>query len=141
MPSAFTLQIATPERVALEREVISLVAPAYDGYLGVMANHAPLVAELRVGALHLTDSEGDPEVVALSGGFLSVLDNVAIVLADAAEEAADIDVERARAAEQRARERLQRLHDQRDERPVDAERARYALIRATNRLSVARKRP
>jgi len=138
MPKPFTVQIASPERVCFEREVTSLVAPGYDGYLGVMANHAPMVAELLTGTLTLTTPDGEEQEVAVSGGFLSVADNRVIVLADTAEVARDIDLDRAQAAERRARERLKRLSG---EKRVDAERARAALVRAVNRLTVARKRP
>ncbi len=141
MPNAFTVQIATPERVVLEREVVSLIAPAFDGYLGVKAHHAPLAAELRVGELSLTDPDGKQESLAVSGGFLAVSGNVATILADAAEPAAEIDLARAEAAEARARERLSKLREPGTRRNVDEERARMALVRAANRLNVARKRP
>ncbi|HJN16407.1 MAG TPA: ATP synthase F1 subunit epsilon [Armatimonadota bacterium] len=141
MASTFTVQIASPERVCLEREVASLTAPAYDGYLGVMANHAPMVAELRVGEVRLVDADGAEELVAVSGGFLSVSDNTAVVLADSAEVATDIDQERAQEAKKRARERLAGNGDNQDSDAVDSERARCALVRAINRLTVVGKRP
>jgi len=141
MANTFTIQIATPERVVLDREVVSLVAPAYDGYLGVMAHHAPLAAELRVGELSLTSPDGKREALALAGGFLAVSANVATILADAAEPAEEIDVDRAEAAEARAREWLAKVRDGSAREQVDEERARAALVRATNRMTVARKRP
>ncbi|MBM3500940.1 MAG: ATP synthase F1 subunit epsilon [Armatimonadetes bacterium] len=141
MANAFTIQIATPERVVLEREVTSLVAPAFDGYLGIMAHHAPLAAELKAGELVLTDPDGKQEALAVAGGFLAVSGNVATVLADAAEAAGEIDLARAEAAEARARERLARLRRPGGRQEVDEERARTALVRATNRLTVGRKRP
>ncbi len=139
MANTFTVQIASPERVCFEREVVSLRAPAYDGYLGVMANHAPMVAELQVGALKLVDADGAEELVAVSGGFLSVSDNTAIVLADSAEAAVDIDAARAQESHQRARERLAGLTEEANEARVDSERARAALVRAVNRIAVAGK--
>jgi len=137
MPDTFTLQIATPERVVLEEDVVSLVAPAYDGYLGVMARHAPLVAELRVGAMTATRPDGREELLAVSGGVLSVKDNVALVLADAAETAEAIDIERARAAEERARERLALPTSVAGREGIDVERAQMAIARAVNRIDVA----
>lgn len=141
MPSTFTVQVASPESVCFEREVVSLVAPAAEGYLGIMANHAPLVAELQPGELRVTDADGAEELLAISGGFLSVSGNTAVVLADSAEVASEIDPDRAKAAEERARERLARLFEEATEDKVDAERARAALLRAINRLSIAGKRP
>jgi F-type H+-transporting ATPase subunit epsilon len=141
MANTFTIQIATPERVVLEREIVSLVAPAYDGYLGVKAHHAPLAAELRIGQLALTDPDGTQEVLAVSGGLLAVSDNVATILADAAEAAPEIDLDRAEAAEARARERLEELQDPSTRTQIDVERARTALLRAVNRITIARSRP
>jgi F-type H+-transporting ATPase subunit epsilon len=127
MARTFKLQIATPERVVAEEEVVALVAPAFDGYLGVMARHAPMVAELDIGAMRVTRPDGRRELLAVSGGLLSVADNVALVLVEAAEAAAEIDVERAQAAA--ARE------------GVDVDRARAAIARAANRVRVASRRP
>jgi F-type H+-transporting ATPase subunit epsilon len=141
MANAFTVQIATPERVVLEREVVSLIAPAYDGYLGIKAHHAPLAAELQVGELTLTSPDGLGETLAVAGGFLAVSGNVATILADSAEAAGEIDLSRAEAAEQRAKERLARLRDPAARQEIDETRARAALVRASNRLTVARKQP
>jgi F-type H+-transporting ATPase subunit epsilon len=140
MADTFTVQIATPERVVLEKEVVSLVAPAYDGYLGIWARHAPLAAELKVGELTLTEPGGRQDALAVSGGFLAVSGNVATILADAAELAEEIDLARAESAAERARERLAELRDPGARKHVDGERARSALLRAVNRLTVARKR-
>ncbi len=141
MPASFTLQIATPERLVVEQEVISLVAPAYDGYLGVMAHHAPMVAELRIGALAITRPDSRKELLAISGGVLSVKDNVALVLADTAEVAEQIDIARARAAQERAKERLALPKSVADREGLDVERAKTAIARAINRVNVAAKRP
>jgi len=139
MTSTFALQIVTPERVVLEREVVSVVLPAHGGYLGVMARHAPLVAELKTGAITTTDPQGEKQVLAVTGGILSVSDNLATVLADAAELASEIDLDRAEEARTRARERLAAQAE--TKASVNADRARAALVRATNRLRVAGKRP
>jgi len=141
MAHTFTVQIATPGRVVLEKEAVSLVAPAYDGYLGIKARHAPLAAELKTGALTVTYPDGRRDALAVAGGFLAVADNVATILADAAELASEIDVARAEAAEARARERLGKVHGSEAGREIDDERARAALLRAANRLTIARRRP
>ncbi len=141
MPTSFMLQIVTPERVLLEREVRSIVVPAYDGYLGVMANHAPLVAELKIGAIAATDPEGQKQLLAVTGGILAVSENVATVLADAAELASEINLGRAEGARERAVERIRAARESGATSAVNVDRARAALARATNRLKVAGKRP
>lgn len=130
MAKSFHLEIVTPDRSLLSEEVVSLVAPGVEGYLGVLANHAPLVTELGVGILRLRYPDDTEENVAISGGFMEVANNRVLVLADAAERPQDIDIQRAKEALLRAR---QRLYDP----TMDHERARAALERAINRLKVA----
>ncbi|MGQ9488154.1 MAG: F0F1 ATP synthase subunit epsilon [Armatimonadota bacterium] len=130
MAKSFHLEIVTPDRSLLSEEVVSLVAPGVEGYLGVLANHAPLVTELNVGILRIRYPDDTEENVATSGGFMEVAHNRVLVLADAAERPQDIDIQRAKEALLRAR---QRLHDP----TMDHERARAALERAINRLKVA----
>ncbi len=117
----------------LSDQVVSLVARGVEGYLGVLARHAPMIVELGIGPLHLAYADGSHEAVALAGGILEVSEDGAIILADTAELAADIDVERARAAMERARSRLGGAAG---ETHVDIERARVALMRALTRLRV-----
>lgn len=130
MGRTFHLEIVTPDRALLSEEVVSIVAPGVEGYLGVLANHAPLVTELGVGILRIRYPDDTEENVAVSGGFMEVANNRVLVLADAAERPQDIDIQRAKEALIRAR---QRLHDP----TMDHERARAALERAINRLKVA----
>ncbi|MFQ6099261.1 MAG: ATP synthase F1 subunit epsilon, partial [Armatimonadota bacterium] len=92
---SYRLQIATQDRVVLSADVVSLVAPSVEGKLGVLARHAPLLAELTVGQLKVTYSDETVEMIATAGGILEVSDSGVIVLADAAERAEEIDVERA----------------------------------------------
>lgn len=130
MAKSFHLEVVTPDRSLLSEEVVSLVAPGVEGYLGVLANHAPLVTELGVGILRLRYLDDTEEDVAISGGFMEVVNNRVLILADAAERPQDIDIQRAREALLRARQRLQ-------DPTVDRERARAALEHAINRLKVA----
>ncbi|GIV15281.1 MAG: ATP synthase epsilon chain [Armatimonadota bacterium] len=130
MAKSFHLEIVTPDRALLSEEVVSIIAPGVEGYLGVLANHAPLVTELGVGILRIRYPDDAEENVAVSGGFMEVANNRVLVLADAAERPQDIDIQRAKEALLRAR---QRLHDP----TMDHERARAALERALNRLKVA----
>ncbi|GBC94924.1 ATP synthase epsilon chain [bacterium HR16] len=130
MAKVFHLEVVTPDRALLSEDVVSIVAPGVEGYLGVLANHAPLVTELDIGILRIRYPDDTEENVAVSGGFMEVANNRVLVLADAAERPQDIDIQRAKEALIRAR---QRLHDP----TMDHERARAALERAINRLKVA----
>lgn len=134
MPSdTFTVDIVTPDRVLVSvKDAVSLVVPAAEGYLGVQAGHAPLMAQLVPGEITLTREAGAVDEIATSGGFLDVTTEHVTLLADTAERAEDIDMERAEASMKRAEERLQHLPP-----GTDIDRARLALQRAAARLKVA----
>lgn len=131
MARTFRLQVITPERVVVDEEVESVVLRGVDGYFGVLAGHAPLVAALRTGPASYRVG-GRRERLAIAGGVFEFAGDRGVVLADAAERAAEIDVLRARAALERARARLM---DRKGE--WDHARARAALERALTRLRVA----
>jgi F-type H+-transporting ATPase subunit epsilon len=130
MPEQFQLTVLTPTRTFWEGSVESLIAPGSDGYLGVLAHHAPLITSLQPGKLTIRSADGTTRFYALSGGFLEVSENQAVILADALEAPETIDVKRAREAAERARQRLQ------DRSRWDTERAEAALQRALNRIKV-----
>jgi F-type H+-transporting ATPase subunit epsilon len=127
----FQLEIVTPQGMVFSDQVESVVAPAIDGYFGVLAGHIPLMTALRVGEIRVR-RRGEVIRFATSGGFAEVLPTRMIILAETAEEASKIDVARAMAARERA---LKRLRERGPD--VDVERARAALSRAINRLRVA----
>jgi F-type H+-transporting ATPase subunit epsilon len=128
----FLLSIVTPEKIFYEEEVSSLIAPGIEGYLGVLTDHAPLITALVPGKLSLKKDLKDSEVVlAISGGFLEVLKNKVVILADALEFAKDIDLERAEKALERAKQRLKSK-----EKEIDIPRALAAFKRAQNRISI-----
>ena len=123
------LQIVTPERRVLAEEVDEVVLPSIDGYLGVRPGHAPLLARLQVGQVTCRVG-GQERLMAVSGGYAEVLRGSVTILAETCEPADEIDVERAKQAQQRAKERLEaQVAD------TDFRRARVALIRAINRIS------
>lgn len=134
MPSTFRLELVTPEAVAFSEEVTSVVAPAYDGYLGVLAGHAPMLCVLLPGEIIVEGSAGT-RIFSTAGGFLEVSKEKTILLTDATEPVEGIDMERAAAARKRALERLEERSE-----GMDLERARRALGRAANRLRAARRR-
>mgnify|MGYP000900381179 CR=1 FL=1 len=129
MASTFRLEIATPERPLLNKEVSEAQIPAETGYLGILPDHAPLLAELGNGLLRYKTG-GKEESLIVHEGFIEVLPNHVRILATAAENVSDIDVKRAEAAYERALERLTINVDD-----VDKARAKRALERAESRLS------
>jgi F-type H+-transporting ATPase subunit epsilon len=132
----FKLSAVTPERTVFEQDVTSIVAPGAMGYLGILTDHAPLITPLIAGKLEVKDQSGKESIFFISGGFLEVSKNIATILADAIEKPQDIDVQRAKEAEKRARERLTR----RGEADIDAARAEAALQRAIWRQKLAANR-
>ncbi len=130
--NTFMLEIVTPEQILFKDEIEFLVVPGTEGELGIMRNHAPLVASLKIGVLRYKDAGGSTRRMAMSGGFLEVVDNVARLLAETAERGEDIDVLRAKAAQDRAERRLaQRTED------INMARAQMALQRAIARIRAA----
>jgi F-type H+-transporting ATPase subunit epsilon len=129
----FKLEVVTPERLVLKQEAASIVVPGVEGSLGILAHHAPVMAELSLGEVRVRDKDGKTTRYAVSGGFMEVAANTVRILADTFESAEEIDVARAEAAVQRARERLTEKSG-----GVDMTRAEAALRRALNRLRVAR---
>ncbi len=128
------LEIITPERVVVSEEVDIVTAPGVEGEFGVLANHAPMVAAVKIGPLRYRVGDRE-EWVAISGGFCKVLGNKITFLVEAAERAYEIDVERALRAKERAEKRLQEYQTKAEE--IDYARARAALQRALTRLLVA----
>ena len=128
--NTFTFRLVTPQRLVLEAPVASLEAPGSEGYLGVLAHHAPLITTLRPGRLEVKDAAGKRSAFCVGGGFLEVSANRATVLADSAERVGEIDVERAKASLARAETRLR-------ESDIDRDRALRSLERAKNRLAAA----
>jgi F-type H+-transporting ATPase subunit epsilon len=129
---ALTLDIVTPERRVLSVTCDEVRAPGVGGGFGVRLNHEPFMTALEPGMLVYLEG-GHEHRYAIGGGFFQVADNRVIVLADTAEAAAEIDVDRARRAFEEAQNRLLRLTEQ-DERYGD-EAAR--VRRATARIRVA----
>lgn len=103
----FALRVVSVERSLFEGDVEFLVANGVDGELGVLAKHAPLMTILKPGPLRIQETiGGEEQVLFVGGGFLEVLPDRVTVLADVAEHAEEISVERAEEARRRAQERL-----------------------------------
>ena len=128
------LEIVTAERLVYAEDVDLVVAPGIEGELGILPHHAPLLTLLQPGELQVR--KGDEEIyLAVSGGFLEVLANKIVVLADTAERVEDIDEARAQEAMRQAQEHIaQRPAD------VDLEQAVATLRRSQARLKTAARR-
>lgn len=128
----YRLEIVTPRRTVYASEVVSFSAPGVMGGFQVLFHHAALLSSLQTGEVKVVEPDGSERRYATSGGFVEVRNNTVVLLAETAERADEIDVTRARAARERAHQRLtERAPD------LDVERARAALARAMNRLKVA----
>ncbi len=103
MADLLALEVVTPERLLVREDVSAVQAPATTGYLGILPGHAPLLAELGTGYMYY-ETGGRRSYLAVHGGFLEILGDLVRVLANAAEHAAEIDVQRAKADMQRAQE-------------------------------------
>lgn len=99
-------KIVTPERVLLEKDIDSLTVPTQTGEITVLTNHIPLVSNIKPGELRFKDKTGET-IMAVSSGFLEVRpNNEVVILADTAELANEIDLDRAEKARQQAQEMM-----------------------------------
>ena len=128
------LDVVTAERLVFSEDVDIVIAPGSEGELGILPRHAALMTTLQPGALRARIGVAEIDL-AIGGGFLEVRDNRVLVLADSAERAEEIDIERARAAEERARQLLA----ERSTQTVDLLQVEGALRRSQIRLKVARR--
>ena len=125
------LEIRTPEQLIYDGDVTSVKAPGEMGAFEILAGHLPFLTVLDVGEIRVREAD-TPQSIATSGGVFEVLRTGVTVLADTAEWAYEIDVERAEAARQRAQELLA----SRDPN-INRAQAEAALARAVNRLRIA----
>jgi F-type H+-transporting ATPase subunit epsilon len=129
------LEIVTPERQVFSEEVDSVVCPGIEGELGVLPHHSPLLTTLGVGELRIRRG-GEEEFFAIAGGFLQVRPDKVVVMAETADMASDIDIEKAQEARREAEQALAEGFEE----PADLARARAALQRALLRIRVAERR-
>lgn len=133
LPEAIELVIVTPTRQLVRTRVREVTLPGASGYLGILPGHAPLMTELGIGELTY-QGPVQTEPLSVVRGFAEVLPDRVTVLAETAELAAEIDIERAEAAKARAEKRLAS-----GDTNIDWDRAAVALQRALIRIQVARK--
>ena len=99
-------EIATPERVVLKEEITQVSVPTVEGEITVLPGHLPLVSILKPGVLELKKVDASTEIISVSGGFIEVLHDKIIILADTAERAEEIDIAWAEEARKRAEESI-----------------------------------
>ena len=136
MEKAIAFKIATPEAVIYEDEVFQVSIPTTSGEITVLPGHIPLISVIQAGELKIKDKEGD-HVLAVAGGFVEITGpREIVILADNAERAEAIDIERAEAAKKRAEEQIAAIGDRQD---VDFARLQAVLDRELNRIRVGNK--
>ncbi|MEW5736551.1 MAG: F0F1 ATP synthase subunit epsilon [Thermodesulfobacteriota bacterium] len=135
MTARILLEVVTPEKFVVSDGAEYVAAPGIEGEFGVLPGHTPFLSALKVGSLRYKDEKGQERCVFINGGFAEVLPDKVTVLAETAERRSDIDVERAKAALERARKRLEEHLE-----GTDFERAQEALLRAQTRISLSETR-
>ncbi len=130
VPTSIELQIVTPDRAIVKEQVDEVEIPGADGYFGVLPGHTPMLAALSVGELWYRKGQ-EKTYLAIAEGFAEVLPDRVTILAQLAERAEEIEVERAEAARARASKRLD------DRGDMDFPRARMALMKSMTRLQVS----
>lgn len=136
MEKTLAFKIATPEAVIYEDEVFQVSIPTTTGEITILPGHIPLVSVIQAGELRIKDKEGE-HPIAIAGGFVEVKGpREIVILADNAERAQAIDIERAEAARKRAEEELAAAKDRQD---VDFARLQAMIDREVNRVRVGNK--
>jgi F-type H+-transporting ATPase subunit epsilon len=133
MAENIKLEVVTPEKYVVSEDAQIVMAPGSLGEFGVLRGHTPFLTSLKIGRLHFKDTSGQERELFVSGGFAEALPDRVTVLAESAERRSEIDLERARAALERAQKRLA---EEKAEN-INFERARAAMYRAMERIKVA----
>ncbi len=132
MANTYQLDIVTPEGLVFSEPIEHLRAPGIEGSFGVLVGHTPFMTSLTIGKVDLMQNNKQ-RALATSGGFIEVNPDRAVILAETAEFVEDIDLDRAEAALQRAKDRIEGK-----QLDTDLNRAQVSLGRAVNRISIAR---
>lgn len=129
-------KIATPERVVYEDDIFQVSIPTTTGEITVLPHHSPLVSILQAGELKMKDKDGE-HIIAVSGGFLEVrANNEIVILADNAERAEIIDIDRAEEARKRAEAEMAKAKAGED---IDYAKLQAVIEREMNRVRVGKK--
>ena len=131
MAENIQLEIVTPEKYVISESAQIVMAPGTLGEFGILSGHTPFLTSLHIGKVRYRDAGGNEHMVFVSGGFAEALPDRVTILAESAERQENIDYERAKAAYERAQQRLESGKED-----VDFVRARAALHRALTRMNI-----
>jgi len=132
MGNKFKLEVVTPDCHFFEGETDMVILRTTEGDIGILYDHEPLVAPLRIGSMRVRQDDKSFKWAACAAGFLTVNDDKVTVVVDSAEWVEEIDMERALEAKARAENRIQSGH----EKGIDVIRAKVALEKAINRIKL-----
>ncbi len=132
--NTFRLKLIAGNRKFFDGRCVSLTVPAYDGEMGILANHSNMACALDEGTVRLEKEDGEKVEAVVTGGFVEIIDNTVVMLAHTIERPEEIDVRRAREAKQRAEEQLRRKQSK-----AEYYHSRAALGRAVARLRATKK--
>ncbi len=127
------VEVITPSKQVFSGEVKSITVPGTLGSFQVLYNHAPIISSFEIGVVKIEDLDSKELKFATGGGTIEVENNKVLLLAESFESPDDIDVERAKRAMERAKERLSKKREEK----IDVARAEAALRRAVNRLKLS----
>jgi F-type H+-transporting ATPase subunit epsilon len=130
LPKKLQLEIVSPERLLLSEEVDSVTLPGSEGYLGILPGHLPLLTTLKPGVITY-ETGGKKRMLAVHGGFLEVLPERVIVMADKIQKPEEINLQEARAAKERAEKKLA------SKEAIDVDAAMAELLHAVSQIQVA----
>ena len=128
------LEVVTPEKIVVSEEARIVAPPGSLGEFGVLTGHTPFLTTLKTGIIRYSDVNGKEHYVFVSGGFAEALPDKVTVLAESAEKRSEIDLERAKGAQERAEKWLA---EDRSRKEIDFTRARASLERAAVRIRIA----
>ncbi|SIO22455.1 ATP synthase F1 subcomplex epsilon subunit [Carnobacterium alterfunditum] len=135
--SEMQVNIVTPAGIVYNHQAKRVIAKAVDGEIGILPEHIPIIVPLTIHSVRVQRVSIDTEDwIAVNGGVMEVRDNVCSIIADSAERARDIDIERAMIAKQRAEEELRK--SEAIENKNHSKRAEISLRKAVNRISVSK---
>ena len=136
MPATLHLKVITPDRTIVDRKVKAVSFMGTDGSFGILPQHAPLMTSIDdAGSVRVTNEDGQKEEMFISDGFAQMRNNVLTITCQAGEKAGEIDLERVKAAEAAAREKLKGL----DRMSKEAIRAEASLRKALAREMLVRR--
>ncbi|MDN5351676.1 MAG: F-type H+-transporting ATPase subunit epsilon [Clostridiales bacterium] len=134
MGNKFKLEVVTPDRNFFSGETDMMIARTTEGDIGILYDHEPLVAPLKIGSLRIRQEDETFLLAANSTGFLTVTEELVTVVVDSAEWVEEIDLDRAIRAKERAEKRIMEGHEKGEATKIDMLRAEAALKRAINRI-------